>query len=990
MADGFEIAEAYVSVTGDTEGLREDLDAKIKAAAADLDAKIPLDVNAADFAAKVRAAIERGDNGEEVKVPLDVSAADFEAKIKALIDTASEEHVEIEVKADTAEADAKLAETAVEAEAVKEKMNEAGRDPFGQLSASIDNLSGKMDQLGSNASNAGNAAGSAGGAFGGLSGMMMAAVGAALALGPALAALPAILGGLGLGGLAAFGALKDVIGAMSAANQQVAATGQSAAQAAQTAFNNAVQIRNAEQAISDAKRQAAIAAQNSADSITAANQQVMQSEQTEAQAAQALAQAKIDAFNQIADLNNGAADAANSVSDAQLGVQQAQQNLTAVMSNSLSTDLQKKQAQQALIDAEQALTDAKQRAKEATEAADKANQEGVNNFPPVVQAQRAYEQAVLGTANAQHALVIAERNAADQQISSAESVQKAEQSLTDTLRQQQLAAAAAAQTGSSGASAYQQAMAKLTPVGQEVVNMLKNMNSGLDAASQNAFLPGVLAFLKDIQPLMPQFVGMVAEAGRAFGGFIAQIGQLFTQKQFVTEFFTVLQQGIGFMQTVGGGVIDLITGVFSAASKAGPIVTGLGNGILAILQGLSNLFVGLTDNATGAGQTIQAVLGFVGDLLGPVGQLIGLISGALGPALADLRPILDQVVNVLAAALTPVIKALSPILDDVVKVFGVLVQALLPVLPPISQIITILLQAIDQVLTPLMPLIQQLATMFGQELTTQVTTLIPVVQMLVKSLIELLPVVLPLIQDLLQVFQATQPLIPVLTKLATTVLETVIPPLTAFLVWLGKIVDYIVGPIATTFAGLETYMINPIITAANQVESWLSKIQGYWNELTGVINQVPGDIEGALYNMWEPLWQGFKSAINYVIGGWDSLHFTLPSVNLGPFGSFGGETIGVPQIPYLAQGGIVTRAGDVMVGENGPERLTLPQGAAVTPLAGGQSARHGDGMNIGELHLHMNVDGTLDLTNPNALTANARKMLVRIRDGLKLVENAYA
>ena len=44
-------------------------------------------------------------------------------------------------------------------------------------------------------------------------------------------------------------------------------------------------------------------------------------------------------------------------------------------------------------------------------------------------------------------------------------------------------------------------------------------------------------------------------------------------------------------------------------------------------------------------------------------------------------------------------------------------------------------------------------------------------------------------------------------------------------------------------------------------------------------------------------------------------------------------TFTAPQIPMLAKGGMIRTAGSVIVGEKGPEMLTLPRGAQVTPLA---------------------------------------------------------
>ena len=42
-------------------------------------------------------------------------------------------------------------------------------------------------------------------------------------------------------------------------------------------------------------------------------------------------------------------------------------------------------------------------------------------------------------------------------------------------------------------------------------------------------------------------------------------------------------------------------------------------------------------------------------------------------------------------------------------------------------------------------------------------------------------------------------------------------------------------------------------------------------------------------------------------------------------------TIGTPDIPLMAAGGLIRAAGAAIVGERGPELVTLPRGASVMP-----------------------------------------------------------
>jgi hypothetical protein len=60
--------------------------------------------------------------------------------------------------------------------------------------------------------------------------------------------------------------------------------------------------------------------------------------------------------------------------------------------------------------------------------------------------------------------------------------------------------------------------------------------------------------------------------------------------------------------------------------------------------------------------------------------------------------------------------------------------------------------------------------------------------------------------------------------------------------------------------------------------------------------------------MWNGITEAFRGAVNAIIDIWNGLHFTLPKVDvLGVH--IGGETIGVPSIPHLAEGGLITQTG---------------------------------------------------------------------------------
>lgn len=121
--------------------------------------------------------------------------------------------------------------------------------------------------------------------------------------------------------------------------------------------------------------------------------------------------------------------------------------------------------------------------------------------------------------------------------------------------------------------------------------------------------------------------------------------------------------------------------------------------------------------------------------------------------------------------------------------------------------------------------------------------------------------------------------------------------------------------------------------------------------LVGIFSNVAGIITAP----FQAAIAGLRSAWNSTIGG-KGIH--IPKIDLG-FTSIGG---GGFSIPYLAKGGNITRGGMAVVGEKGPEMVSLGRGAQVTPLTG----RGGGG----------NVTVTIDLTGADAdLKQRIRKMV---------------
>ncbi len=65
----------------------------------------------------------------------------------------------------------------------------------------------------------------------------------------------------------------------------------------------------------------------------------------------------------------------------------------------------------------------------------------------------------------------------------------------------------------------------------------------------------------------------------------------------------------------------------------------------------------------------------------------------------------------------------------------------------------------------------------------------------------------------------------------------------------------------------------------------------------------------------------FRSAVNSIISAWNNLSFGIPAFDPPGPGKFPGVTVSTPNVPFLAEGGIVRQPTMAVVGESGPEAV---------------------------------------------------------------------
>lgn len=166
------------------------------------------------------------------------------------------------------------------------------------------------------------------------------------------------------------------------------------------------------------------------------------------------------------------------------------------------------------------------------------------------------------------------------------------------------------------------------------------------------------------------------------------------------------------------------------------------------------------------------------------------------------------------------------------------------------------------------------------------------------------------------------------------VIKRVAPGIKALIQGIGAVI----GGLIKIVSGILTGRWRKVWQGAKQiVAGTLKGIAGLIRATTAPIRAafaaVGKVVVSAAKGAFEGIKGAFRAAINWIIDRWNGLEFKIPGQSLpGPIPDIPGVTIGTPNLPRLALGGFAMSPGMALVGERGPEVLSIPTGAAVRPL----------------------------------------------------------
>jgi phage-related protein len=362
---------------------------------------------------------------------------------------------------------------------------------------------------------------------------------------------------------------------------------------------------------------------------------------------------------------------------------------------------------------------------------------------------------------------------------------------------------------------------------------------------------------------------------------------------------------------------------------------------------------------------IQAALKGILPLLKSLQPSFASFSGLLGKAFGGLVPIIGSLAKPMldfASASLQGLKPLGPVLQLFATQLGGVLEQMVK-----SGVAQQAMTSLVQIIGALLPILPPLVKLGGEVLAILGPSLATVVQQLVLAFVQLFPSILQLTPSIAQLLVALAPLLPTLTQLVIQLMPSLIsviqatipaiPPLITLIQAISLGLSTVIGWIVSVYTGMARFQLSvhnalaptgsfattlrntfgPAFSAVGGfITGAATKVGSFLTSLTGFRTKVATLSSG----LFDGLSNAFRTAINFIINGWNRLQFSVPSINIGG-AKFGGGTIGVPHITPLATGGVVkARPGGTLIqaAEAGEDEVVSPLSKVPSLLGGGAAS----------------------------------------------------
>ena len=366
----------------------------------------------------------------------------------------------------------------------------------------------------------------------------------------------------------------------------------------------------------------------------------------------------------------------------------------------------------------------------------------------------------------------------------------------------------------------------------------------------------------------------------------------------------------------------------------GAVATNLGGALMPVVQ----KFV----------EVLLSFAPFIQEAMANLGPLLSDLFAKLMPPLLEL---LDQIFPVLMDFINLLLPIIVDLAGELLPAIVEIIQAILPILPPIFDIIAEIAPYLVDFVKMILPIIVKLFEKVMPLFITIVEAILPIIAELLPLIMEVLEAIMPILDLLLDVVgifidlfgDIIKNILPVIINLIKNVLTPILRVVTTVIQAVGQAFRSVFEGIKNVWQNLPAFFTgiwNGIKNAFGAVGTWFKDtFSKAWEAVKNVFSKGGKVFDG----IKEGIGQVFHDVVNTIIRGLNAVIAApfnainnifnrlrgISILKLSPFSWL--PSIGVPQIPQLAEGGEGS-GGSALVGEQGPELLDLPKGATVIPL----------------------------------------------------------
>jgi len=547
-------------------------------------------------------------------------------------------------------------------------------------------------------------------------------------------------------------------------------------------------------------------------------------------------------------------------------------------------------------------------------------------------------------------------------------------------------------------------LGKLIPIFAPIIELIAGIFVTAIETLAAAFGP----VLDALAPVIDLIVGELGKALLDLAPIVSMIASVFANV--LVQALEILVPIISELSPIFRTIAQFIAGTFArvvmqladifliVVEAVAPLIPIIADGLMKAIRGLYPLVFTLVDAFT-------MIAPILVNALAPILPIIVDLFLLVVDAVLSLVPTVLLVIDTFQSIVLVLADALLPVLPVIAELFLGVVEALLPLLPVLMELVEallpVLLEALNA-LVPLIPVLLELAQALLPLFIEIVDALLPLIELILDGLVWVLQEVLMPALDLLVI--AFEFVIEVLVEVVNFLTNNLDPAIAAtgdFFVKMGGffqgVYNDVLLPIKNFFVGAFNTAIEAVGTAAGALgtafevamgvietvfNNVVMPIYNFYKDVFGTAFAAAGTAVETLGEVFSTVWGGItstvetaveavKTAINFIIRGWNSIEFTLPKVSVPFVGDFGGQTIGTFKIDELANGGVVTGPTLALLGDNRSGR------EAVVPLerAGefGFGNRNSAVVEIGVANFYDGTDADL-VAQKTMLAMSARRL----------------